>query len=110
METSMQTTWSRAQYALNVHVQDSEGATLGPASNTMAGFWAVISISLSSAGVSPFPRVTVGGDKGKAFESEAEALSAGVAAANRMLDDLIDEVAGAPAMPTLSKSPAEMWH
>jgi hypothetical protein len=110
METNMRKTWSRAQYALNVHVQGSEGAPLGPAANGMAGYLAVISISLSSAGVSPFPSVTVGDDEGKAFESEAEALSAGVAAANRMLDDLIDEFGGAPAVLTQSNSPVEMWH
>jgi hypothetical protein len=110
METNMRKTWSRAQYALNLHVQGSEGAPLSPAANRMAGYLAVISISLSSAEASPFPRVTVGDDEGKAFESEADALSAGVATANRMLDDLIDEVASAPAMLTLPKSPVEMWH
>ena len=85
----MQTFWAREPYALNVHVQDFESAVIEPARPTMAGFFAVVSISLSSSAAPVFPRLMLGDDSGSAFDNESAALSAGVDAANRMLDDLL---------------------
>jgi len=85
----MQTSWSREKYALNVRVQGFENNVIQPACRTMAGFLSVVTISLSSAAVPAFPRLTLGDDGGIAFHSEADALAAGIAAANRMVDDLL---------------------
>ncbi|SAK49196.1 hypothetical protein AWB80_01315 [Caballeronia pedi] len=84
----MQTSWSREKYALNVRVQGLESKVIEPACRTMAGFLAVVTISLSSAATPAFPRLMLGDDGGIAFDSESDALAAGIAAANRMVDDL----------------------
>ena len=83
----MQTFWAREPYALNVHVQDC--AVIEPSRSTTAGFVAVVSISLSPSAAPVFPRLMLGDDSGNAFDNESVALSAGVDAANRMLDDLL---------------------
>lgn len=85
----MQTSWSREKYALNVRVQDFENKIIEPACRTMPGFLAVVTISLSPAAIPAFPRLMLGDDGGIAFDSESDALAAGIAAANRMVDDLV---------------------
>ncbi|MBC8642778.1 hypothetical protein IAG25_38935 [Caballeronia sp. EK] len=85
----MQTFWAREPYALNVQVQDFQSAVIEPTRPITAGFVAVVSISLSSMAAPVFPPLMLGDDSGNAFDNESAALSAGVDAANRMLDDLL---------------------
>jgi len=86
----MQSSWSREKYALNVHVKEFGSSVATPTRHAMAGFLAVITISLSSAAIPAFPRLMLGDDGGVAFDSESDALAAGIAAANRMVDDLLE--------------------
>lgn len=85
----MQTSWAREPYALKVHVQEFESAVIESARPTTAGFVAVVSISLLSSDAPVSPHLMLGDDSGNAFDNESAALSAGVDAANRMLDDLL---------------------
>jgi hypothetical protein len=84
----MQASWSRDKFALNVHVQG--GVSSSPEARcSAAGFLAVISISLASASTPSFPRLMVGDDNGNGFLSKSDALTAGIDAANRVVDDLL---------------------
>ncbi|WP_213233339.1 hypothetical protein [Caballeronia sp. NK8] len=85
----MQTSWSRKKFALNVHVQNCEYSAAESDRLFKNGFVAIVTISLSSVAVPTFPRLTLSDDQGDGFDSELEALSEGVAAANRIVDDLL---------------------
>ena len=63
----MQTSWSREGFALRVHVQDFEYSMMAAARRQMAGFLAVVTISLSHASVPAFPRLVLGDDGGDGF-------------------------------------------
>ncbi len=81
----MQWTWYHRGYSVTVRAQ--QGSGFGQA---VAGFLAIITVSLSSGPLPVFPSLSLGDDNGGGFTSEHDAIVAGVNAANRVLDDLLD--------------------
>lgn len=85
----MQRSWYRNGYLLHVGTATIGTGMVSAGRRAVAGFLAVVSISLSSVNAPVFPPLQLGDDSGAGFSSEQEALQAGTDAANRVVDDLM---------------------